>query len=297
MPTIYQLEKKLSRAFPEEQAQLLAEAIHDSYDELVKVSDFRELKSIVASISVHVGELAEQQKVTGIRIDGLARRIDGLAQRMDELAEQEKITGKRIDGLAQRMDELAEQEKITSRRMDELAEQEKITGKRVDNLAQRMDELAVQQKETAAEVRILAQGMQQVRKELGRISTTVGYRLEDESYQALPRLLLRDFDLQVQGKLKRGYLSDKEGNPLEINILGEAERRGERFLIIGEAKSQLSRKYVDEFRRKKLQRLSTTQPLTLFPLLVTYMVTAPEVEQYVREQRLALYYSFEFFED
>jgi hypothetical protein len=50
---------------------------------------------------------------------------------------------------------------------------------------------------------------------------------------------------------------------------------------------------VDDFIRKKLRRLEGVFP-EVFPVLVTYMVTEPDVEDYVREKGIALYYSYDF---
>jgi hypothetical protein len=74
--------------------------------------------------------------------------------------------------------------------------------------------------------------------------------------------------------------------------LGKLKQQNQEFLLVGEAKSQLSKKYVDEFIRKKLKQLPAE--LTIFPLLVTYMTTTPEVEDYAHDKGIALYFSFDF---
>ena len=58
------------------------------------------------------------------------------------------------------------------------------------------------------------------------------------------------------------------------------------------SKSQPSKNGVDEFIRKKLRRLGVFPEV--FPVLVTCMVTEPEVEDYVRQKGIALYYSYDF---
>ena len=231
-----EMQQKLSRAFTREQSVLLSDLIHEKFEELVKTSDFRELKDIVA-------EVAKQQKETSAEVKSLSAEVKSLSVEMKALAEQ--------------------------------------------------------QKKTSAEVEILARGLNQVRKdvdqirkELGGLATTVGYRLEDEAYKSLPALLFRDFNIQVSSRLKRGYLTDIEGNSIEVNIIGKAKQDDENILIIGEAKSQLSKKFVDEFLRKKLNRLPKTEKT--FTILVTYMITAPDVEEYVKSKGIQLYYSYDF---
>ncbi|MFC1463592.1 MAG: hypothetical protein ACFLMY_01970 [Candidatus Brachytrichaceae bacterium NZ_4S206] len=86
--------ERLQRAFPPEQAGLLAEVIYDAYDSLVKVSDFNELKGIVAELAQAQRELVEAQKQTD-------RRVAELAEAQRELAEAQKQTDRRVAELAE----------------------------------------------------------------------------------------------------------------------------------------------------------------------------------------------------
>jgi len=65
--------EKLQTVFDHHQATMLAEVISDSYRELVKTSDFNELKAIVR-------DLAEAQKRTGLRVEELAEAQKELSQ-------------------------------------------------------------------------------------------------------------------------------------------------------------------------------------------------------------------------
>jgi len=132
-----------------------------------------------------------------------------------------------------------------------------------------------------------------MRRELGGLSITVGYRLEDEAIKALPKLLKRDFGLKIEGRLKRGFVKDKEGKDIEVNIIGDARRNGKRVTIIGEGKSQLSKNAVDEFLKKKIKRLEAVYK-EIFPVLVTYMISEPDLENYSKQKGIALYYSYDF---
>jgi hypothetical protein len=209
MSSFSHLEYKLSQVFNPEQAKLLAETITAAYDDLVKVSDFNELKSIVKELAVAQQHLADAQQRT--------------EQSLQKLIEEHRDTRKQVGGLA----------------------------------------------------------------------TTVGYNLEDKAYKALPQLLQRDFGLIVQGRLKRGYLKDKQGNELEVNIIGQALQNGKTVTIIGESKSQLSKPKIDKFIRKRLERFEGVIP-TGFPIIITYMVSGSDVEEYARSKGIAVYYSYDF---
>ena len=244
MQTAINLKKKLEEAFNPRQADVLAEVITEAYSELVKTSDFNELKGIVK-------ELAEAQK---------------------ELAEAQKESQKEIGRLDRTMQELAEAQKKTEIKVEELAEA---------------------QKRTENELRDLIGEHKKTREQLGGLSVTVGYRLEDEAFKALPGLLKRDFGLIIQGKLKRKLIVDDRGKEIEVNIIGEGRKNGKKVTIIGESKSQLSKKGVNEFIRKKVRRLEGRFK-EIFPVLVTYMITESDVEEYAKNKGIALYYSYDF---
>lgn len=223
MNTATAIRNKLEFVFDKEQAEVLSEVITDAHNDLVKTSDFNELKAIVK-------DLAEAQERTEIK---------------------------------------------------------------VGNLADRVEELAAAQKRTEEELHILVQDHKETRRQLGGLAATVGYTLEDRAYPVLPALLERDFDIVVKERLKRGYITDNRGRDSEINILGKAEKNGSQIVIIGESKSQLSKKNVDEFIRRKLKRLTGVFNEEIFPLLITYMISSPDVEEYAKKQGIALYYSYD----
>ena len=122
---------------------------------------------------------------------------------------------------------------------------------------------------------------------------TVGYTLENEAYKALPGLLAEDHGILVQGRLKRGYIKDAKGRDLEVNILGEGLQNQQWVNIIGEGKSQLSIPEVDRFIHKRLQPLQAVFP-QVFTVLVTHMVSSPDVEDYAKQRGIAVYYSYDF---
>jgi hypothetical protein len=205
-----------------------------------------------------------------------------------ERQREETVTKKEFNELKEIVRELAEAQKRTEERVEELAEAQKRT-------EQRVEELAAAQKRTEEELHKLVVEHSKTREQLGGLSMTVGYILENEAMKALPRLLEEEFGLRVEGRLVRKFLVDVQGNPMEVNIVGEAARDGERYLLVGESKSQLSKGGVNEFLRKKLGRLPKAAGLEFFPVLVTHMVTAPDVVEYALSRGIKrVYYSYEF---
>ena len=151
------IRQRLLEGFNEKQASLLAEIVFYAYQDLVKTSDFNELKAIVK-------DLADAQKRT----------------------------------------------------------------------EQKVEELADAQKRTEEEVRSLAIGLKETRGDLGGLSRSFGYALENEAYRMLPKVMKEKYGIEIQEKLIRTEIGDKE-----INILGRASKNGSEIIIVGESKSRL----------------------------------------------------------
>ena len=87
MHTVNQMKTKFGKVFSHEQAEVLSEVINDAYSELVKTSDFNELKDIVKYLGTKMGELAEAQKQT--------------EKELRELVAEHKETRRQLGGLTQ----------------------------------------------------------------------------------------------------------------------------------------------------------------------------------------------------
>jgi len=212
---------------------------------------------------------------------------------VEERLRETQIIRKDISELRAVVKELAEAQKRTEQRVEQLAEAQKKTEERLIRVEGAIEELAKAQKRTEEELRELIKEHKETRAQLGGLSITIGYRLEDESYKALPELLKRDYGIIIQERLKRQFIQDKSGVPLEVNIFGSAIRDGKKITIIGEAKSQLSKNGIDEFIKKKLNKIQGLYE-ELFPVLVTYMISEPDTEEYAKQKGIAIYYSYDF---
>ncbi len=184
----------------------------------------------------------------------------------------ELVKASDFDGLKAIVKELAEAQTRTEQRLEQLAEAQTRTEEALQKLTQEQGE---------------------ARKQLGGISMTIGYTLENEAFKALPGLLQRDFGIIVRGKPKRKYVTDNKGKSIEVNIIGEATKEGKEIVIVGETKSQLSKNDVDSFVRRKLNRLEGVFE-EMFPVLVTHMTSSSDVEEYAKEKGIVLYYSYDF---
>ena len=87
MTLVSEIRSRLVRAFPENQADLLAEVLVESHAELVNRADFHKLTEVVH-------ELGEAQKRTEIHVDELARSQQEMRVTMQEMqASQQEMQG------------------------------------------------------------------------------------------------------------------------------------------------------------------------------------------------------------
>ena len=186
------------------------------------------------------------------------------------------------------------EETVTKKEFNELKEIVRELADAQKRTEQRVEELAQAQKRTEQELQKLIKEHAKTREQVGGLSSTVGYILENEAMKALPTLLAQEFGLKIEGRFVRKFVKDKKGRPIEVNIIGEAIKNGKKIVIIGEAKAQLSKNKVLEFLRKRMKPLQEVFG-EIFPILITHMITQPDVEEYAHKHGIKrVYYSYEF---
>jgi len=299
------------KAFERKQAEVLLRLL-DIMNEVVKAKEFNELKEIVrelaeaqrqttqsikelteaqkksedriSKIEITMQELIEAQKRSEERISKVEARLEKLEITVQELIEAQKRSEERISRAEERLEKL----EIT---VQELIEAQKKSEERLTKLEITMQELIEAQKNTEDEIRRLTKSLISLKEEVGGLSHTVGYRLEDEAIKSLPSLLKRDMDIEVIGRLRRDFLEVAPHKYIELNIWGEGERNGKKYVIIGEAKSQLKKRDVDDFMDKveEIKRYVSEEQICL---LVTY-ITSPDVRRYAEEKGIKIYFSYE----
>ena len=217
--------RKLESVFDKKRATVLTEVITDAYRDLVKTSDFNELKDIVRDIGVKVGDLAEAQKRTELRVEGLAE-----AQK----------------------------------------------------------ELTEAQKRTEVSVATLARGLDATRTELGGLSRSVSYSLENEAYRQLPRFLKERYHIEVTERMVRLELEGEE-----INIFAHGRRNGKDFLIVGETELRLSSVGKLKQLEKKVSLVKRHYPGEFIPLMITHFARQPVLDR-AKERGIIVIQSFEW---
>lgn len=219
--------------------------------------DFNDLKNIVR-------ELAEAQKRTELRVENLAEAQERTELRVEDLAKAQERTELRLTRLEAVVEELAEAQKRTEAGLVRLE----------------------------AVVKTLVYTQKGIQKELGGLSHTVGYTLEDRGIRYLVPLLKDDLNIEIEGRLERRYIEYPDGRSDEINVLGRGKMNGKQIFIIGESKSQLKKKDID-LLLKKMKRASSVLKGEGLPIAITYSVK-PKIEEYATDKGVKVYHSYEF---
>ena len=127
------------------------------------------------------------------------------------------------------------------------------------------------------------------------ISDVFAYTLKNQSYKGLPPLLKRDLGLEIEDRLIRRYLpTEKKGQYLQVNIYGWGKKNGKKTLILGEAKTSISRREISRFQKivKRAAQLENISTNDTCQVIVVHDVT-PNIEEYVKEQGIQLYWSYD----
>ncbi|MBI3814501.1 MAG: hypothetical protein HY279_08565 [Nitrospinae bacterium] len=162
-------------------------------------------------------------------------------------------------------------------------------------------ELAKAQKRTEEEIKKLTKAqletdkkVDRIQKNLGGLSHTVGYHLEDRAYKTLPLLLKRDLGIEVEGRLIRRFFVYGRGKEDEVNIYGRGIKDGKEVIIIGEGKSQLSKDDIDDFLdiADRVTDYTKSSDKENILIAVSYAIR-PEVEEYAKKKDIKVYWSYE----
>ena len=177
--------------------------------------------------------------------------------------------------------------------IEKLADAQRRTEERVGRLEEAVERLAEAQRKTEEEIARLSRDMRKLKKEVGGLSNTVGYTLENEAMKALPSLLEKDFGIKVEGRFVRESLELPDGRETDVNILGFGRKNGKEIVIVGEAKVQLGKKHIEKFRRKVDNVFAPYFGKEIFPLMVTHYATK-SVLRTAKKNGIVVYFSYQF---
>ena len=267
--------EQLASVFEEEQAQVLAAVIYDSYNDLVRRDDFSDLKVIVR-------EIAETQQRTDQHLVEIAETQQRTDQHLVDLAAAQQRTEQRVEELGEAQQRTAEAQQRTEQRVGELAEAQQRTAEAQQRTEQRVGDLAEAQQRTAEAQQRTEYAVQHLAREVGGLSNRMGGDLEDVAAIVIEDALTRELGWQVD-ELSRVWQT-RDGAEEEIDVFGKAHdpsRPDTSLWIVGEVKFNLTMRDVERFS-KLLERAAAHLDGEIVPVCFCYRIR-PVVQEKVLE--------------
>jgi hypothetical protein len=217
---------------------------------------------------------------------------------MERLAEAQARTEARVGRLEEAMERLAEAQARTEARvgrleeaMERLAQAQARTEERVGALETRMDRVEAALEQLAAAQGRTEAALQQLARQVGGLSETVGGDIEDIAYIVLYDVLKREFGWEV-GVLERTW-QQWDGAPEEVNVFGRATdpaHPDRTIWIVGEAKHNLTLREVDRFAQQA-ERARQHLPGQVYTVCFAYRAR-PEVRARLQALGIPLLFSY-----
>jgi len=206
-------------------------------------------------MAVTEGERGDKPMDLEMRIDRLEEALTRLAQAQ---ARTEERVGRLEDAmvrLTERVDRLAEAQARTEARLEALAQAQSRTEAQVEALAQA-------QARTESAILTLA-------RQVGRLSETIGFTLEDLAREVAPPYLAQYHAIHV-GQLDRRFFA-VDGEEMEVDLYGEGQHDGKPIVVIGEVRSRIYGRDVESAAHRAvrlLPQLRGTPVVVLFGFVI-----------------------------
>jgi DNA repair exonuclease SbcCD ATPase subunit len=272
--------RELFAPFSERLSNVEAE-LHHASTTLVRVSQLlAEVAALQPHINAALNHFLEAQLRAEERLARLEEALAALAEAQRQFEQRLSYAEEELRLLRQQIEQVERQVVALTEQVTALQQFIKLLERRLELLEQRGDKLE--------------RRMDEVVKQLGGITHTIGYTLENAAYKALPRLLARDYGVElVDERIRRTTLRLRDGTVRELNIFARIRHKGADKVLVGESKSQLSRRHITRFVRS-LQRLREEFG-ELFPVIVAHSSAEPDddVLAHARQYDVAVYFSYD----
>ncbi len=213
--------------------------------------------------------------------------FDRLSQTVAQLAAAQARTEQRLEQLAQaqarteqRLEQLAQAQARTEQRLEQLAQAQARTEQRMDRVEAALTRLAEAQARTE-------QALQQLATQVGALAENIGYGLEDIARLVLPGYLQKRYGITVERLERRLFQAD--GQVVEVDLYGEGRRAKRRVVVLGEVKSRIYAREVQQFQRL-LQTIAPQLPGEPVPLMFGYFIDLSALEAAGEEMLLVASY-------
>jgi hypothetical protein len=245
---------------------------------------FGRLEEALTQLTQSHRELAAAQARTEERVGRLEEALTQLTQSHRELVAAQARTEERVGRLEEALTQLTQSHR-------ELVAAQARTEERVGRLEEEMALLTQSHRQLAEAQAETARVLQQLARQVGGLSETVGGDIEDIAYIVLHDVLKRELGWEV-GLLERVW-QNWDGEPVEVNVFGQAQDLSQpdrTIWIVGEAKHNLTLREAERFAGQVAQARRHLQG-EVFPVCFCYRAR-PEVRARLQELGIRLVFSY-----
>jgi len=141
----------------------------------------------------------------------------------------------------------------------------------------------------AQAIKSLTEVEKNTREQLGGLSKSMGYALENEAFRFLP-VYLKNLGLEITEKFIRTEIDGEE-----INLFARGRKNGKEVIIVGESDLRLTKvwKKIVQIERKVAVMQKNFPDVEIIKVLVTHY-TKPAVAEKIKEKGIILLHSYEW---
>ena len=211
------IKRHLQPGFTQQQTDLLATCIYESYEPLVTKREMTELRH-------GVQELVDVQKRMEVRMERLTASQEQTDVRLDRLTTSQERTEVRLERLT--------------------ASQER-TEVRLERLTASHEEIRDEIKDLVQVTKTLVWGQNDLRKQVGGIADSVGQGLEAYAMERIPRILEQRFGFVLESAAPETI--GPVGNESEIDVVCRGTLAGRPAAVLCEVKTNITETEIREF--------------------------------------------------
>ena len=216
-------------------------------------------------------------------------RMGKLETAIERLTQAQTRTEERMGRLEIAIERLAQAQTRTEERVSRLeAATERLT-RAQQGLAQAQQELTQAQQKLAQAQTRTERAVRNLAIQVGRLTDTVGYGLEDIAKVVLPGYLKAHYNVQVE-KLERRFFEVK-GKLMEINLYGEGLKDGKKLILLGEVKSKIHERDVINFI-KNTDKLIQEFKVEVLKIMFGYFIH-PSATKLAEREKIVLVASYQ----
>ncbi|MEM2237097.1 MAG: hypothetical protein QW351_01820 [Candidatus Caldarchaeum sp.] len=138
-------------------------------------------------------------------------------------------------------------------------------------------------------VTLLTQAHRELAKQVGALSETVGFGLEDIAKVVVPGWLQRHEGIVMAEEFVRRWIT-VDGEEIEVNLYGEGVKNGRKLVIVGEAKSRIYKREVEAFDAWA-EKVSASVGGEVYKFMFGYLIH-PSAEEEGRRRKITLIASY-----